>query len=68
MDSDSKEEKYSTSEDMEDDKPLPPARCSSMSQPPSPDFSTSSSEDDDDVGSVAGQQPQTCLWTLLPQT
>jgi len=66
MDSDSKEEKYSASEDMEDDKPRPPSRRSSISQPPSPDFSASSSEDDD-VGNVAGQQSQPCLWTLSPQ-
>ena len=68
MDSDSNEEKYSASEDMEGDKPRPPSRRSSISQPPSPEFSASSSEDDDDdVGNVAGQQPQPCLWTLSPQ-
>ena len=55
MDSDSNEEKYSASEDTEDDKPRSPSRRSSISQPPSPDFSTSSSEDEDDVGNVAGQ-------------
>jgi hypothetical protein len=55
MDSDSDEDKYSTSEDMEDDEPRPPSRRSSISQPPSPDFSTSSSEDENDVGNVAGQ-------------
>jgi hypothetical protein len=31
------------------------------------DFSTSSSEDDDDVGNVAVQQPKPCLWTLPPK-
>ena len=68
MDSDSNEEKYSYSEDMEDNKPRPPSRRSSISQTPSPDFSASSSEDDDDdVDNVAGQQPQPCLWTLPPQ-
>ena len=36
-------------------------------EPPTPDFSTSSSEDEDDVGNVTGQQPQPCLWTLPPQ-
>ena len=66
MDSDSNEKKYSASEGMEDDKSRPPSRRSSISQPPSPDFSASSSEDDD-VGNVAGQQPQPCLWTLSPQ-
>jgi len=40
---------------------------SSTSEPPSPDFSASSSEDEDDVGNVAGQQPQPCLCTLPPQ-
>jgi len=58
MDSDSDEEKYYTSEDMEDNEPRPPSRQSSISRPPSPDFSASSSEDEDDVGNVAGQQPQ----------
>jgi len=67
MDSDSDEEKYYASEDMEDDKPCPPSRRSSISEPPSPDFSARSSEDEDDVGNMAGQQPQPCLWTLPPQ-
>ena len=67
MDSDSNKEKYSASEDTEDDEPRPPSRRSSLSQPPSPDFSTSSSEDENNVDNVAGQQPQPCLWTLPPQ-
>jgi hypothetical protein len=67
MDSDSNEEKYYPSEDMEDDKPCPPLRQSSISQPPRPDFSTSSSEGEDDVGNVSGQQPQPCLWTPPPE-
>ena len=58
MDSDSNEEKYSTSEDTEDDEPRPPSWRFSISQPLSPDFSASSSEDDDDVGNVTCQQPQ----------
>ena len=58
MDSDSDEEKYHASEDTEDDEPRPPSRRSSISQPPSPDFSASSSEYEDDVGNVAGQQPR----------
>jgi hypothetical protein len=49
MDSDSDEEKCYASEDMEDEEPHPPSRRSSISQPPSPDFSTSSSEVDDDL-------------------
>ena len=64
MDSDSDEEKYYASEDTEDNKPRPLLRWSSS--PPSPDFSASSSEDEDAVGDVAGQQPQPCLWTLPP--
>ena len=67
MDSDSDKEKYYVSEDMEDDELHPPSRRSSISEPPSPDFSASISEDEDDVGNVAGQQPQPCLWTLPPQ-
>ena len=66
-DSDSDEEKYHASEDKEDDEPWPPSRRSSISEPPNPEFSTSSSEDEDDVGNVPGQQPQPCPWTLLPQ-
>jgi len=42
-------------------------RWSSISEPRSSDFSASSSEDEDVVGNVAGQQPQPCLWTLPPQ-
>ena len=67
MDSDSDEEKYSASEDTEDDESRPPSRWSSISQPSSPDFSASSSEDEDDVGNVAGQQPQPSQWTLSPK-
>jgi hypothetical protein len=43
MDSDSDKEKYSTSEDTEDDEPRPPLQWSSIAQPQSPDFSASSS-------------------------
>jgi hypothetical protein len=64
MDSDSNEEKYSASKD---DEPRPPLRPSSILQPPSPDFSASSSKYEDDVGNVVGQQPKPCLWTLPPQ-
>jgi hypothetical protein len=66
MDSDSEEETYSTSEDTEDDEPRPPSRLSSVSQHSGPDFSAISSEDDD-VGNVAGQQTQPCLWTQPSQ-
>ena len=54
MDTDSDEEKYYASEDTADDEPRPPSRWSSISEPPSPDFSASSFEDEDD-GNVAGQ-------------
>jgi len=67
MDKDSDEEKFYVFEDMEDDEPHPPSQLSSISEPPSPDFSASSSEGEYDVGNVAGQQPQPCLWTLPPQ-
>jgi len=67
MDSDSDEEKYYISEDTEGNEPCPPSQRSSISQPPTPDFSAGSSEDEDDVGNVVGQQPQPCPWTLAPQ-
>ena len=67
MDSDSNEEKYYVSEETEDDEPHPPSRWSSISVTPTPDFFARTSEDEDDVGNVAGQQPQPCLWTLPPQ-
>jgi len=67
MDSDSDKEKDNASEDTEDDEPRPPSQQSSISEPSSPEFFASSSEDEDDIGNVAGQQPQPCLWTLPPQ-
>src|SRR5215469_11055457 len=66
MDLDSDEEIYYASEDQP--VPRPPSRRSSISQPASPDFSARSSEDEDDVDNVAGQQPQPCLWALPPKT
>jgi hypothetical protein len=69
MDSDSNEEKYYASDGTEDEQePRPPTRRSLISQPASPDFLASSSEDEDDIANVAGQQPQPCLWTLPPKT
>jgi hypothetical protein len=57
MDSNGDEEKYYASEGTEDEQePHPPSQRSSISQPASPDFSASSSEDAD-VGNMAGQQP-----------
>ena len=66
-DSDSDEENFYASENTEDDESRPSSRQSSISEPSSPDFSASTSEDEDDVGNVSGQQPQPCLWTLPPQ-
>jgi hypothetical protein len=69
MDSDSDKEEYYVSEGMDDEQdPRPPSRRSSITHPANPEFSASSSEDEDDVGNVAGQQPQPCLWTLPPKT
>ena len=68
MDSDSDEQKYYASSDTEDEQqPRPPSRRSPISQPSSPDYSASSSEDEDAVGNVAGWQPHPCLWTLPPK-
>ena len=65
MDLDSDKEKYYASEDVEDkEDPHPPSQQPSFSQPPRPDFSASSSEDQDNVGNVASQQPQPSQWTL----
>jgi len=57
MDSDSDEDKYhATQESENEEEPRPPSLWSSLSQPPSPDYSAGSSEDEDDVGNVPGQQ------------
>ena len=62
MDSNSDEEKYYASEDTEDEEePRPPLGQSSISQPPSPEFSASSSEVDDD-----GKGNTTWKWTKKP--
>ena len=66
MDSDSDEDKYYDSA-MEDEEPRPPLRHDSTSQPPSPDYSASSSEVEVNVGNVTGQQPQPSQWTLPPK-
>jgi hypothetical protein len=51
-------------EEME---PRPPSQVSPNSQPSSsPDFSTSTSEDEDAAENVATQQPQSTQWTLPP--
>jgi len=45
---DSDDDKYYTSQESGDEEePCPPSRRSSISQPPSPDYSASSSEDED---------------------
>jgi hypothetical protein len=67
MDSHSDEGEYCASDAQEEEEPRPPTRRSSSSKPPSsPDFSASSSEYEDNVGNVAGQQPQPCQWALSP--
>ena len=67
MDLDSDEDKYNASDESEDEEePRPPSQRSTISHPPSPGYSASSSEDKDD-GNVAGQQPQPCQWTLPPK-
>jgi hypothetical protein len=63
MDSESDEENYAC-EEIDEEQPGPFSRRSSITQPASPDFSASSSEDEDNVGNVAGQQPQPCVWAL----
>ena len=68
MGSDSDKDNYYSSQESEDEEePRPPSRLSSIAQPPSPDYSASSSEDEDGVGNVAGQQPQPSQWTLPPK-
>jgi hypothetical protein len=68
MDLDSDEQKYYASSDTEDEQqPRPPSRRSPISQPSSPDYSASSSEDEDAVGNVAGRQPHPSVWTLPPK-
>ena len=66
MDSESDEENYAC-EEIDEEQPGPSSRRSSITRPASPDFSASSSEDEDNVGNVAGQQPQPCVWALPPK-
>ena len=61
MDSDSNEETHYACEEMDEEQPRPSSRRSAITQPASPDFSASSSEDGEDVGNVTGQQPQPCV-------
>ena len=68
MDSDNNEDNYHATQEAEnEEEPRPPSQWSSLSQPPSPDYSASSSEDEDDVGNVPGQQRQPSQWTLPPK-
>jgi len=68
MDSDTDEVKYYAPQESEDEEdPRPLSRRSSISQPPSADYSVSSSEVEDNIGNVAGQQPQSWKWTLPPK-
>jgi len=53
MDLDSNKDKYLATQESEDEEdPRLPSWSSSPSQPPSPDYSASSSENEDDVGNV----------------
>jgi len=52
MDSESDEENYEC-EEIDEEQPGPSSRRPNITQPASPDFSTSSSEDEDNVGNVA---------------
>jgi hypothetical protein len=67
MDSESDEETYYACEEMDEEQPGPSSRRSFIIHPASPDFSASSSEDEEDVGNVTGQQPQPCVWALPPK-
>jgi hypothetical protein len=42
------------------------AKVFPITQPASPDFSASSSDEEDNVGNVA-EQPQPCVWALPPK-
>ena len=66
MDSDSGEVIHYACE-MDEEQPGPSSGRSSITQPASPDFSASSSEDEEEVGNVTGQQPQPCVWALPPE-
>ena len=68
MDSDSDEDKrYASQESEDEEEPHPPSQRSSISGPPSPDYSASSFENEVAVGNVADQQPQPSLWILPPK-
>jgi len=54
MDSDSDEETYYACEEMDKEQTGTSFRRSAITQPASPDFSASSSEDKEDVGNVTG--------------
>jgi len=56
--SDSDDKYYALEESEDEEEPRPPSQKSSISHPPSPDYSASSSENEDYVGNVAGQQSQ----------
>jgi len=66
MDSDDK--KYYAFADTEvEEEPRPSSRLFPSSQPRSPYFSASGSEDETNVGNMAGQQPQPSQWALTPK-
>ena len=70
MRSGSDKDKYYTSQESEDkEQPRPPSQQSSISQPPSPDYSASSSEDEDGLvmWQVNSHNPLSGHCTLNPE-
>jgi hypothetical protein len=67
MDSDSEEDTHYACEETDEQQAGPSSRRISSTPPASPDFSASSSEDEEDVGNVTGQQLQPCVWALPPK-
>ena len=67
MDSDSEEDTHYACGETDEQQAGPSSRRFSNTPPASPDFSASSSEDEEDVGNVTGQQLQPCVWALPPK-
>ena len=66
MDSDSGEETHCAFE-MDEEQSGHSSGRSYITQPASPDFSASSSEDEEDVGNMTGQRPRPGVWALPPK-
>ena len=67
MDSDSEEETHYACGETNEQQAGPSSRRFSSTPHASPDFSASSSEDEEAVGNVTGQQLQPCVWALPPK-